>query len=258
MKRWAILTVLLYALALLVLTFPVTLAAFASWGPKNEGTGIKDALGIYTNWAYWIWFAVLVAGQFLLLLVPIDLSKRRLPSRRKLKIPVIVTTFFLMNLLLAGLLSILCAIFKDAGFGIFALNDLIAQAANALNHIPPPASHDSDWQSTLSLFFPVLVFWLLWAVIFRRATQSDDPEALLQRAVRWLLRGSILELFVAVPSHIIARRRDDCCAPIGTFWGIATGISVMLLCFGSGVYFLFVERIKRLRPKNNPIKSPVK
>jgi hypothetical protein len=36
---------------------------------------------------------------------------------------------------------------------------------------------------------------------------------------------------------------------MGTFWGIATGISVMLLCFGPGVYFLFVERFERLKPK---------
>ena len=32
MKRWAILTVLLYALALLVLTLPVVLIAFGNWG----------------------------------------------------------------------------------------------------------------------------------------------------------------------------------------------------------------------------------
>ena len=70
----------------------------------------------------------------------------------------------------------------------------------------------------------------------------------LKRATRWLLRGSILELLVAVPSHVIVRRRDDCCAPAGTFWGIATGISVMLLCFGPGVFFLFVERCRRLKP----------
>jgi len=87
------------------------------------------------------------------------------------------------------------------------------------------------------------------AVIFRSFAKSDDPDALLKRIVRWLLRGSLLELLVAVPSHIIVRRRDDCCAPLGTFWGIATGISVMLLCFGPGVFFLFVERCQRLKPK---------
>jgi hypothetical protein len=40
---------------------------------------------------------------------------------------------------------------------------------------------------------------------------------------------------------------------MGTFWGIATGISVMLLCFGPGVCFLFVERCRRMKPKEtNP------
>jgi len=51
-----------------------------------------------------------------------------------------------------------------------------------------------------------------------------------------------------VPSHIIVRNRNDCCAPMGTFWGITTGLSIMLLCFGPGVFFLFVERCGRLRP----------
>ena len=100
------------------------------------------------------------------------------------------------------------------------------------------------------MILTVLIFWLIWTVVFWRFAKTDDPESLLKRLTRWLLRGSILELLVAVPSHVIVRRRDDCCAPAGTFWGIATGISVMLLCFGPGVFFLFVERCKRLQPKS--------
>jgi hypothetical protein len=95
----------------------------------------------------------------------------------------------------------------------------------------------------------MLVLWLVWTVVFRNFAKQDDPDALLKRITRWLLRGSILELLIAVPSHVIVRRRDDCCAPAGTFWGIATGISVMLLCFGPGVFFLFVERFHRLKRK---------
>ena len=82
-------------------------------------------------------------------------------------------------------------------------------------------------------------------MMFYRYAKDDDPNALVKRSTRWLLRGSILELLVVVPSHIIVRRRDDCCAPMGTFWGITTGISIMLLCFGPGVFFLFAERIRR-------------
>jgi len=107
----------------------------------------------------------------------------------------------------------------------------------------------SGFQITFGGVITLLAFWLVWAIIFRNFARADDPDSLLKRSTRWLLRGSILELLVAVPSHIITRRRGDCCAPLGTFWGIATGISVMLLCFGPGVFFLFVERFERLKPK---------
>ena len=126
-----------------------------------------------------------------------------------------------------------------------------------------PAGNNSGGGTIFTMILTLIVFWLVWAIIFRRATKSGSPDALLKRSTRWLLRGSILELLVAVPSHVIVRRRDDCCAPAGTFWGIATGISVMLLCFGPGVYFLFVERFQKLKPKSqsddeNPAPSGAK
>jgi hypothetical protein len=243
MKRWAIYTVLIYALALILLTAPVVLIAFANWGLKESSMNIKGALQLYLTWGFWFWLVVLVAGQILLLLVPIDISERRLPSRRKLKIPVIVTAFFLANLFLAGIFSILCAIFTDGAFSLFEFLD-----PSTIFNNRPNAQSNGLW----GIILLVVGFWIIWAIIFRNFAKSDDPNALLKRAMRWLLRGSVLELIVAVPSHVIVRRRDDCCAPAGTFWGIATGISVMLLCFGPGVYFLFVERIQRLQPRPPP------
>ena len=121
MKRWALLTVFLYVLALLLLTAPVTLVAFGNWGLKADPDWIKDALSIYTNCLYWIWLVVLMAGQLLLLLVPIDISERRLPTRRKLKVPIIVTAFFLSNLVFAAIISVLLAGFRDHAFDYFDL-----------------------------------------------------------------------------------------------------------------------------------------
>jgi len=240
MKRWAALTVLLYALVLMALTVPVLLIAFGGWA-KN-GIGLQDALKFYSRWEYWLWLAVLLAGQVLLLLLPIDISERRLPARRPLKTPVIVASFFLANLLFAGFLAILCAVFKEAGVGLFGY--FTPFMAN------PVSPSEWDWKTLVGGIITVLAFWSIWFVIFRSFAKSDDPDSLLKRTTRWLLCGSILELLIAVPSHIIVRRREDCCAPVGTFWGIATGISIMLLCFGPGVFFLFVERFKRLQPKS--------
>jgi hypothetical protein len=75
----------------------------------------------------------------------------------------------------------------------------------------------------------------------------------LSRQCRLLLKGSILELLIAVPTHIIARYRDYCCAGFMTFIGLTMGISVMLFSFGPAVFFLYVERWKRLHPKSNEI-----
>jgi len=240
MKRWAVLTVFLYALALIVLSIPVTLVAFDNWGKNDVNIKFHDLLQLYLHWDYWLWLGVLVGGQALLLLLPIDISERRLPARRKLKVPVIVTAFFLGSLCFAGVLSILCAAFKDGGLDVLAFVDGIFTKEG----------HETTLGIHINLLIDTSVFWVAWAFIFRRYAKSDEPDALIKRAMRWLLRGSILELLVAVPSHVIVRRRDDCCAPMGTFWGIATGISVMLLCFGPGVFFLFVERFQKLKPKS--------
>ena len=242
MKRWAIFTVFLYAVALVLLTVPVVLVAFGNWGIRDDAVHLKEALSGYANWGYWIWLAIFVTGQALLLLLPINLSERRLPARRPLKIPVIVTAFFLANLFIAGIISGACAIYLDSAsnfFNLFSLTPAYLPQSNKF------FASGGFWGAMLTLF----CFWVLWGVIFRSFAKADAPDALLRRLTRWLLRGSILELIIAVPSHVIVRRRDDCCAPLGTFWGIATGISVMLLCFGPGVYFLFVKRMRQLQPK---------
>jgi hypothetical protein len=240
MKRWAVLTVLLYTIVLLLLTVPVLLLAFGSWA-KNGVMGLQDALKIYLQWGYWLWLAVLVAGQALLLLLPINITERRLPARRPLKVPVIVTGFFLANILFAGLLTILCVAFKEQGVGLLGYFTPLMT-----NQVSP-----SDWdlKTLAGGIMTLLAFWFIWTVIFHSFAKSDDPDTLLKRITRWLLRGSILELLIAVPSHIIVRRREDCCAPAGTFWGIATSISIMLLCFGPGIFFLFVKRFQRLKSK---------
>jgi hypothetical protein len=56
-----------------------------------------------------------------------------------------------------------------------------------------------------------------------------------------------LELLVAVPCHVIVRRRNECSAPIATSFGITTGIAVMLLAFGPSVLLLYKKRLEGYR-----------
>lgn len=62
MKRWAFFTVLIYALALLLLSVPVIVIAFSS----RNLFSIKMAATIYQQWGYWLWLIVMVGGEALL------------------------------------------------------------------------------------------------------------------------------------------------------------------------------------------------
>ena len=78
--------------------------------------------------------------------------------------------------------------------------------------------------------------------------------------MKWLLRGTIVELLIAIPSHVIARHKDVCCADGVTAIGIATGLTVMLISFGPGIYFLYAKRIesKKTRVWNSVSKKNLK
>ena len=89
--------------------------------------------------------------------------------------------------------------------------------------------------------------WLAWTFAFWLMSLDTGPESVATRLHRWLLAGSVLELLVAVPTHLVVRRRDECCAGIGTAIGICAGVVVMLLAFGPSVGFLYYRRWKQVR-----------
>ena len=89
-----------------------------------------------------------------------------------------------------------------------------------------------------------LVTWAVWTALFYRAGLKASTDDLVARHTRWLVRGSLLELLIAVPTHIVARQRHYCCAGVYTFTGLAVGTAVMLLAYGPAVFVLFAARYR--------------
>ena len=253
MKLWAAATVGLYALILLVLTTPLLLIFYGEWwGAQGGGLNLKDALTVYKEAGYWIWLGILVVAQAFMLLAPAG-SRERLTPRRSLFVPILTTGFLLANLILCGLVCIACVCFSDKGLMVFAvIGDFVANdAAHMWGFLFGQGGviTSPNVQFAFGVVTATAVFWLFWAFVFYWFAKSDDPDSLIKRSTRWLLRGSVAELLVAVPSHIIVRHRHDCCAPVGTLFGIGTGLAILLIAFGPGVFFLFVERAQQLRPR---------
>jgi hypothetical protein len=264
MKRWAIITVLLYGTILLVLAIPglalLSLEYSKTQKAWSSSATIPEILELLKHWGFWLWLAIMIAAQSLLLLVPVDLARQRLPARRKLFWPVVTASLLLGNLAFTGFFCVLAIFVGDnATIVVEAPTEFVLQVLEGIPGVSRTAlgmSPGSDLPTLFAALGMMLLFWLSWALIFFHYAQSDQPDSLVRRATKWLLRASILELLVAVPSHIVVRQRGDCCAPFATFWGIVSGISIMLLSFGPGVFFLFAKRMRRLQPNSPSTSTP--
>src|SRR3989440_2529222 len=142
-----------------------------------------------------ITIAVLVVGQTSLIFVPVRVASRRPMTRRSLWFPLLGSG------MLAGILVL--------GGGI-ALWEWLKFTSDA-----------SGWM----VVGIAAASWGLWSFVFWRMAASSDPASIASRLHRWLLAGSVLELLVAVPTHIAVRQRRECCAGIATGLGICAGVA---------------------------------
>jgi hypothetical protein len=219
MKRWAFVVAALYLLILAALIAPGIALAFI--GKQGTSGGISET---YASWQFWMTLLVLSLSQVALLAVPVRMADRRPVARGPVWSTVIASAFMCAVLAMGAAFSIVALIFNDDA----------------------PAG---DEMNILRLVGAVgLIAWAFWAIVFNRASRKLTADALMRKQSRGLIKGSILELLVAVPTHIVVRQRDACCADMMTFIGIVFGVAVMLFAYGPAVFFLFAARWRRLHP----------
>src|SRR5262249_59114383 len=108
-----------------------------------------------------------------------------------------------------------------------------------------PRKEPGDAPLILVLSLGAGAAWGVWLVFLCFLSWSVDPETLSGRLAQWLLGGSALELLVAIPMHMIVRRRGECSTGMATGFAIGLGIVVMLISLGPAVFFLCYRRYKQ-------------
>lgn len=212
MRRWGIVLTTFYALIVVFLLLPgAYLISGESW---------RSVVELYREWMTWIVVGILIAGQGLLLFLSVDTSRKRLKPRQHVFVSISVAALLFGLLTFAVIWSFLAGAFGD---------EIFEEA-----FVP-----FSDNRAKILGWW--LGLWLIWGFFFYLYFRETSKPV--TRAIAWLLRGSVLELLVAVPSHILVRHREDCSAPMVTGLGIATGIAIMLLSFGPSVLFLYKRRL---------------
>jgi len=208
MLKWGIVITVSYALILVLLLVPGFVALS---GLPNDSSDSSDNL--YTSALILIPVGILLFSQALLLFLSVDTSRRLLKPRAHVLVSCTVAAFFMALLTSAAIWSVGYAA-RGSKFG-HTYGDII-------------------------LIFCAVTWWF-WGFFF--FLYYRDSSAPVSRLVSWLLKGSVLELLIAVPCHIIVRGRKDCSAPIVTSFGITTGLAIMLLSFGPSVLFLYKKRL---------------
>jgi len=159
---------------------------------------------------------IVIVSQAGLLLVPVTIPSRRPVRRGSLLFPLIAS----------GLL----------------VGCLVAGAGAALSEL-------AEAEALFWLFVAVaVVSWIIWVIVFYTMSAATDPTSVACRLHKSLLKGSVLELLVAVSAHIVVRRRTECSAGIMTFAGICTGLAVAFIAFGPAVVILYIDRCMHIRP----------
>lgn len=223
MKKWALLTIGLYVLVLAALTPPFIGAAFGEFHWKYYA----DMFNFKPHDAGYFWLILGGLGllQAALLVVPVRIEGYKH-----------VTTRHVVWTILAGAVSLILL----AGTCVLAIGVV-------LEHHPNPSMIKLAMIGTG-------FFWAFWTLMFWLYAWRKS-KSLMARMVNYLLLGSILELLIAIPSHIYVRSRHECCADMITMLGLASGIAIGLLAFGPAVFALFVRRVKNHRC-NRAAKAP--
>jgi hypothetical protein len=215
MRKWGIVISVFYALILLGLIVPAVIL-FSGRDTDNWAKFFGSVRETYQDWFFWVPAVAILLSQAFLLFLSVDTSQKRLKPRTHILVSVTV------GAILTALLS--SAVIWSLGF---------------------TTRGDNFWEKFFDEPTNLLFFWgglwVLWAILFYFYFRNSS--AVVTRLISWLLKGSVLELLIVVPCHIIVRRRHDCSAPIATSFGIATGIAIMLLSFGPSVLFLYKKRL---------------
>jgi len=218
MKRWGALITTFYGLLLAGLVVPALIA----WLPGDTEASLSStyahAAGTLT---FWCLMGLLVGGEAILVFVPVDRSFK-VTSRRHIAAALAVAALAIGFLIQAVALTLLTAL----------------------------SAKDSErWDLLFAPWALILIaasLWTLWFLVFY--IHLKGRSLAIDRVVGWMLKGSVLELLIAVPCHVYVRRRGDCSAPFVTGGGIATGVAIMLMAFGPSILFLYKKRLERYRP----------
>jgi hypothetical protein len=212
---------------------PMGLQGVIGWTSNNNGMYAAVAAAYFGLFLITQWFFLGPRGGW-----RVRLNESGRPMRLSILIAALMAA-----LLSAGLLA---TIAEMGGFWIKFIGDS-----------PGHEDHFHCWPMLITLG----VSWLIWSVLFFLYWRPGNRGTQLSRMLRGLFGGSILELLVATPVHVVLLNskegEDGCYCERGSYTGLVLGGTVLLWCFGPGLVLLFLREKERREPLLSTGQTPL-
>ena len=218
MRNWGRVITLVY-MALVICLCPGLLVVLAEIRRSGMWTDVRE---VYFVWGAWVAMLPLLLGPLVLFLVPVDTSAR---PRKRRHIAYTATAVGLAFAMLAGM----------------AVFNVLLAVPRGMDRL-----FNADPLGGFGIIGTWVVVWVAWTVaLWCLGERMFNPA---HRLYRWLVAGSVLELLIAVPTHVIVRRQSKCTDPLFSAYGVVTGLAILLLSLGPAVLFLYRARMRRAYP----------
>ncbi len=158
----------------------------------------------------------LLLCQAVLLLIPVRTGLRRFIPKRSIKLFIFYSGFFVILLVAACVVNLLLMYNEELGMKSLAMVPIV-----------------------------LTVIWLFWGLVIIFYYRVKDQDNAFRHTMDAVFKASIAETLIAIPTHIITRQREDCCAPYVSMVGIITGCVIFLFAFGPGALILYRIRFKK-------------
>jgi hypothetical protein len=147
--------------------------------------------------------------------------------------------------------SLLPSIIAAVIIGIVMFGIIATATYELLCALGSESTSDFEMMSSevrMAMTFVMLGAWAVGgafcALLFRRLGSTRDPTAL-DRMLRALLAGTVIEIALGLPLFLIIRKKSACECALASFWSLVLGIAALLWICGPAVLLLLTRDARR-------------
>lgn len=206
-------------------------------GDFVSGSELYNPLEIDVEHVILIWLpaGVIVFGQ-LLLIAPVARPVTVSGAPRNAW-PTLILSGLLAASLVGGFLFLLYEVPR-----LLVVADLVGGGTpEQLESRAERQSSQLQERTYLVLLAIVLAAWIGWTWLLLRSMRRSRAD-FLNRAVNWLLVGTLIELAIALPLHLLLRRRFSCWCALPSAWAVVLALVALFTLTGPGVLLLWRRR----------------